>query len=147
MPKNVKVYQDGLNDRLLSLAILSGHHSRFKKDTRLSSNFIRLYTLWVENSLKGLIADMVLVHMIDFDIKGFLTLQDESNYVQIGLIAVDPKYWGKGIGSSLLNSIAYMYPNKEILVSTQKENKGAAALYEKNGFYINTKKFIYHLWK
>lgn len=67
--------------------------------------------------------------------------------MQIGLIAVHDKHWGKGIGSSLLNSISFVYPNNKIIVSTQEQNKGAIALYEKNGFQIDTKKYIYHLWK
>jgi dTDP-4-amino-4,6-dideoxy-D-galactose acyltransferase len=148
MPQNIEEYNGKLIDNLIDLALLSGHHSRFKKDTYLSVHFERLYTEWIQKSISGALADKVLVYVANNDILGFVTLKKTiDDYVQIGLIAVHDKHWGKGIGSSLLDAISFVYPNNKIIVLTQEENKGATALYKKKGFQIDKKKYIYHLWK
>ena len=147
MPPNIEEYKGELNEELVNLAILSGRYSRFKKDPFLGIRFEMLYTLWIQKSISGILADKVLIYKKDDDILGFITLKLVPGYVQVGLIAVHDHHMGKGIGSSLLQAISAVYPNKKIIVSTQQENKEANALYKKNGFLIGTKQYIYHLWK
>ena len=147
MPQNIEEYNGQLIDELIYLALLSGHHSRFKKDTFLAVHYEKLYLVWIQKSISGTLADKVLVYKNNNDILGFVTLKATSEHVQIGLIAVHDKHWGKGVGTSLLQAVSFVYPNKKIIVATQEENQGATALYEKNGFHIDKKKYIYHLWK
>ena len=147
MPKNIEEYNGSLTDELIYLALLSGHYSRFKKDTLLAIHFERLYKTWIHKSISKVISDKVLVYKLNKRILGFITLKEVDEYIRIGLIAVHDKYWGKGIGSSLLQAVSYVYPNKKNIVSTQKQNKGAIALYERNGFSLDKSQYVYHLWK
>ena len=147
MPSNIEEYNGQVTEELLYLTLLSGHHSRFKKDFRLSSNYEKFYTTWIQKSVDREISDKVLVFKVSDKIVGFITLKVLDNCVQVGLIAVHDNHWGKGIGSSLLKAISFVYPNKKIMVSTQEKNMGANSLYIKNGFSIDKKQYIYHLWK
>lgn len=147
MPNNIEEYKGKLTNDLLYLALLSGHHSRFKKDVYLANHYESLYKTWIQKSIDGEIADKVLIFKVSFKILGFITLKEINECVQIGLIAVDENHMGKGIGSSLLKAISYIYPNKKIIVSTQEVNKEANAIYIKNGFFVNKRQYIYHLWK
>jgi len=147
MPENIEEYKGKLTNELLYLAHLSGNHSRFKKDVYLANHYEILYKTWIQKSIDGEIADKVLIFKVSCKILGFITLKEINECVQIGLIAVNENHMGKGIGSSLLKAISYIYPNKKIIVSTQEVNKGANAIYIKNGFFVNKRQYIYHLWK
>lgn len=147
MHPNIEIYEGGMCDDLTELALLSGQHSRFKRDQKLSPHFAKLYMLWIENSLNKKIADAVLVYKESNAIVGFVTLKNAPEHVQIGLIAVSEKHQGKGIGASLLNAIPALFSKNEIIVSTQGENEIASAFYQKNGYQLDSKKYIYHLWK
>jgi dTDP-4-amino-4,6-dideoxy-D-galactose acyltransferase len=105
MPGNIEEYKGKLTNELLYLALLSGHHSRFKNAIHLANHYERLYKTWIQKSIDGVIADKVLIYKVGFKILGFITLKEINECVQIGLIAVHDNHMGKGIGSSLLRSI------------------------------------------
>lgn len=142
-------HKEGLNHNLLRLALLSGHQSRFKKDPLLNPKFELLYTNWIEKSLSGEMADIVLTSVDQNTIQGFVTAKkDSNNNGQIGLIAVTPSAHGKGVGSDLIESVHHWYHQNNITtasVVTQLNNLGACKLYEKMGYEQSSIKLIYHL--
>lgn len=138
-------------DRLFDLAFQSGVYSRFKLDVKFTNNeFNRLYEKWVENSIRGEIADQVLVNRNGVDsINAFVSIQHEGLKSTIGLIAVDKEYRGKGIGTKLMEGckfFAQQRNSKYITVATQKENIKACNFYKANGFEEKEIVYIYHLW-
>ncbi|SHJ58055.1 GNAT family N-acetyltransferase [Aquimarina spongiae] len=145
----VIAYSGVLTNELKNLAIASGKYSRFKLDPKLSDYFEKLYILWITNSLKGNLADHILVFMKENKIIGFLSLKKNKSFYQIGLIATSPKHQGLGIGSALLQKaeeIALLENIHEIKVVTQLENEIACNFYKKNSYEIDTLEYIYHYW-
>lgn len=140
-----------ISERFYKIVIGAGHKSRFKKETKFVQNeFERLYRLWIERSVKRIIADEVLVVKIKDDVVGMVTFKISNKILTIGLIGVDPDYRGHNIGTSLINAIEnYAIEQKitRINVSTQGDNTGAINFYDKNHYVIENNKFIYHLWK
>ena len=138
-------------DRLHDLAFLAGEYSRYKIDPNfLTSDFIRLYKAWIDNSIKGIIADSVF-HVVSGGVKsiGLITTKNSNDYLRIGLIAVDPSTQGKGVGKSLIEKAIQEATNTnltEIRVATQMENEKACAFYEKMNFKMTSKTFLFHVW-
>ena len=93
----------------------------------------------------------VLVYSVDEVLAGFITITNKSKTLtDIGLVAVDPKFQGKGIGGVLVEAAEkYSFVNgyKEIQVVTQEYNKNAVKLYQKKGFDLYNKTYIYHYWR
>ncbi|MDI3521384.1 MAG: dTDP-4-amino-4,6-dideoxy-D-galactose acyltransferase [Anaerophaga sp.] len=148
LPENIKLYFEPLDQSLLNLALLSGHKSRFKTDNRLNHKFESLYTLWIQKSITGEMADAVFVAKSDNRIEGFVTVQKKGEQGQIGLIAVAPEAQGKGIGSKLLHTADYWYWQnnlKNCSVVTQIDNTAACALYEKNGYCKERMELVFHI--
>ena len=146
---NVIVWKGGMNKELLDLAILSGHSSRFKKDERLNKKFNKLYTLWIEKSVSGDIADYVIVSIDNDAINGMLTLKMNEEYSVIGLVAVSKDAQGKGVGRKLMNKAFQLSKENNrdnIRVVTQEENIAAMNFYMNTGFLINKVEYIYHYW-
>lgn len=137
---------------LTALAIQSGVHSRFKFDPGFrSSEFRRLYTLWIQRSVRREISDETFVSLSSSStrITGFITLKKRENESIIDLIGVDAAYRGKGVGSSLIRKAQEwaVLKNTPILsVATQRDNKAACGLYKKMGFGELSSTFIYHFW-
>lgn len=138
------------NCDIYSLAYRSGLHSRYAIDKNFESGkFEELYDKWVDNSLSGAIADKLFRCEIDAKDVGFVTIAIKERTAVIGLIAVDANFGRRGIGSALIGcSKRYAYDRgcSEINVATQQHNIEACAFYEKNGFTILNKTYIYHLW-
>lgn len=146
----IKSYHGRLTKKLLELSFQSGKYSRFRKDKFFINNeFKKLYTEWIENSLNRKIARDLFIHKSTNDINGFITLAIKGNLAEIGLIAVDPKYRGHGIGSGLIKytvNSAFTLGYKAIQVVTQLDNKAALSLYHKNGFELTDLTYVYHYW-
>lgn len=143
--KESEFFDGELSESLISLGFQSGELSRFKIDSRLSSNeFERLYIKWLERDLKS---GKIIIHKIEDKIVGMITLSFNKEQSSIGLFAVDYDYRGMGIGKKLLESaerISLKHELKKISVQTQSQNKTALSIYMKNGFVEQEKKFIYH---
>ena len=136
---------------LFELAYASGIYSRFRIDKRIENNdFKRLYSEWIVNSVNKKLADEVLVIKQNNKISGFLTIKGNKNKAIIGLIAVDKKYRGLGLGKELIfaaESWAFKNKYKYIEVATQEANEQANYFYSKCGYEIETSVYIYHLRK
>lgn len=137
---------------LTALAIQSGVHSRFKFDPGFrSEEYRRLYTLWIQRSVRREISDETFVSLDGSSsrITGFVTLKIKNRSAFIDLIGVDASCRGKGIGTSLvLRAQAWSCSKKAnvLSVATQRDNKAACGLYEKMGFEEFSSSFVYHIW-
>lgn len=152
LPDNVVTYGSTIaNEELLSLAVASGIYSRFNVDEKIGNDkFKKLYQIWIERSVKGEIAEKVLIFKIEQVIAGFITLGEKNNRADIGIIAVDRNFRGKGIGKNLMRAAenwAFENHYNELQVVTQGQNKEAGGLYGSSGFNIDNVEYFYHLWR
>ncbi len=140
-----------INEDLIGLALQAGIFSRFRIDENFTKKeYERLYIEWISKSISKEISFKTLVALEGSDLLGITTLDDNKSYVHIGLVAVDEKYRGRGIGRDLIlsaDTIAFNMGFKEIRVVTQLQNKGACTLYEKCSFYIEKITNVYHYWR
>ena len=141
---------DELIAELAELAYISGEFSRFKLDKNFQKDdFYRMYTIWIDHSVKRKIADNVFVVKENGKIKGMVTLKNEDKIGQIGLIAVAPDTQGKGYGKALISACEKELHKKGIVkmnVTTQLDNIQACQFYGKCGFHIKDITNIYHFW-
>lgn len=146
----IEIYNGVLTDELLALAILAGHESRFRKDPRLYPFFEPLYKRWMINSLKGTMADIVLVYRQGDGIRGMVTGKVGVDGIgNIGLLATDGAWQGKGVGRMLLRAVEDYFRSRGAETSTvvtQRNNTAACDFYERSGFTIFKTEYIYHLW-
>jgi ribosomal protein S18 acetylase RimI-like enzyme len=135
---------DNYND-LLALVYLSGHESRFFKDPFFGEeSFKTLYEAWINKNLKN-DNECVIVYPIAEKIAGFISYRFNNKNAVIDLLAVSNEHQGKGIGKQLLFAVEQnLEPGLVLSVSTQGANKKAKAFYEKIGFTLTEKLYIYH---
>jgi dTDP-4-amino-4,6-dideoxy-D-galactose acyltransferase len=138
------------DEELIQLAIASGAYSRFKKDERFGwQNFEKLYRQWITDSVKKKIAEAVFVSRFQNDLTGFITAGGKNGIGVIGLVAINEKYRGVGIGNMLMEyTLTWFNKNgyQKVEVATQQENKAACSLYEKFGFRPEKIYHYFHFW-
>lgn len=136
--------------QLEDLAIASALHSRFFIDDRFPPERVRqMLQLWMRRSVNGELADRVLVLCTQSSLAGMVTLAKKGNRGVIGLLAVDAGHRGQGYGESLVREALEWTRNLgclECQVSTQAANGPAVRLYQKQGFSVERREFLYHLW-
>ena len=134
---------------LKKLCLQSGNYSRFKNDSNFSEiMFQKLYYEWLENSVQKILADVVFGVFHSNKIIGFITIKNFQFSSRIGLIAIDEKYRGLGLGKLLMSySEHYCIKNNihSLEVVTQNNNP-ACEFYRSCGYMETNKTFIYHLW-
>jgi dTDP-4-amino-4,6-dideoxy-D-galactose acyltransferase len=103
------------------------------------------------NCVNRKIAMEVLVYDMNKTIAGVVTLGEKQLRADIGLIAVDDLYRGKGIGTSLMLSAESWFASHTnfdlIQVVTQGANIAARSLYERCGYSVEKIEYVYHFWK
>lgn len=133
-----------------NLAIQSGKYSRFSVDPKLSNKkFVELYKIWITRSLNKEIASEVLLIRDGDKVAGMVTLGSKGERGDIGLIAVDAEYRGRGYGEILVRAAQewFLLNGYELgQVVTQGENNPACNLYEKCGYKVESTEFFYHFW-
>lgn len=138
--------------QLIALALESGIYSRFYTDKRFPPDaYERLYKEWILRSVDKSLACSVLVYYNESGfLDGFVTLEIKGPGIQIGLIAVDARARGQGIGARLVRAAEWEAHHQNFLylkVSTQSANRTACRLYEKCGYAVEDVEHIYHYWK
>lgn len=135
---------------LRELALLSGVYSRFNTDPEFQSGeYVKLYSVWIDRIIKRELADVILVYKEDTAILGFVSAQMVNGIAKIGLIAVAESARGRAVATRLMKGIenwAIQNGSEALIVATQSANLPAMALYEKNGYTISDREYIYHLW-
>jgi len=139
------------NEKLIELGLHAGLFSRFRTDKKFKNKeFERLYTQWLVNSVNKTIALRTILALFENNVVGLLTLGEKNNYADIGLVAVENNFTGKGIGTDLINfadNLAFEMKFKELKVVTQLQNTKACSLYEKCNFKIENITNVYHFWQ
>lgn len=147
---NIGSYTGDLDEVLLRLGLQSGNFSRFKTDEKLCGRFTDLYTLWMKRSLTREIADEFFVYATkEENAAGFVTVKAGKDNCTIGLISVAQEMHGKGIGKKLLAAVDFFGRKRSldcVNVVTQQRNVQACAFYEKAGFNIARREYIYHYY-
>ena len=148
----ISEFQDTeINDRLIDLGLQAGLFSRFRVDDNFANNeYERLYIEWLTKSINKSIALKTFIAKQDSEIVGITTLGGRSEFAEIGLVAVDENYRGRGIASNLVHfaeRTAFDLGYPELKVVTQLQNKGACRLYEKCNFNIESITNVYHYWQ
>lgn len=136
-----------LTPALKSLAYASGWCSRFVVDEKLQPYFKPMYLIWLKRDFER---GKVFVKFSGAVLEGMATVSvDASGLGRIGLVAVDAKCCGKGIGTLLLNSIDQYLARQGVSqceVVTQGKNLSACRLYEKVGFKVFSHCEVWHVW-
>lgn len=139
-----------IND-LYELALESGKFSRFHLDPKFSKeNFKKLYMTWIDNSLNKSFAGGFLVYKILDKIVGFVTYKTCEDVATIGLIGINFKHQGKGLGTQLINAVENQLINTGfyiLRIPTQLKNKEACNFYKKLRYLPVEKTQIKHYWR
>jgi dTDP-4-amino-4,6-dideoxy-D-galactose acyltransferase len=125
--------------------------TRFFADPGFSRDSCRrLYETWIRRSVEGW-ADCVLVaENRDSGVAGYITLHRRSGGARIGLIAVDGKTRGRGLGRGLVHAAfdwCERHDINRVDVTTQAQNVGALRLYLRCGFVVDRVDFWLHKWQ
>ncbi|KAM3572724.1 hypothetical protein VYU27_005303 [Nannochloropsis oceanica] len=141
---------------LVDLALIAGHHSRFRLDPALThAQFKSLYKAWLQNSVTRQVADQIFVARRKEDGKatGFITvkLAVDRNSASIGLLGVSPSCQRQGLGAALISAACEFTQSADIpqiTVRTQEDNHMAINFYGAQGFmpHDNGPKTTYHIW-
>jgi dTDP-4-amino-4,6-dideoxy-D-galactose acyltransferase len=136
---------------LVELAIMAGEYSRFRTDPQFPPELFRkLYRAWIERSVRGEIADIVLVASADTArMAGMVTASLAGSQGSIGLFAVAADVRGRGIGRALL-SAAHRWMRTlggtHSQVVSQRANQPASRLYQRMDYTIASVRDVYHFW-
>lgn len=135
--------------QLESLALQSGVCSRFRLDDGFRNReFERLYGEWLASSLRGDDGKRVYVAGAPAAPRGLITVEP-GLHVRIGLLAVDARQRGQGLGRRLVaeaERFGQQHRFAELRVATQAENPAACRLYESCGFRRVSETEIFHAW-
>ncbi len=135
---------------IIKIGIQSGTQSRFKIDPQISEEkFEELYRLWMEKSLQGELADLVLVCREEEENRGIITLGINEDQGFVGLFAVKEQFRGRGYGSLLLQATEnWLLDQKvnQLEIVTQGFSKLSVDFYKKSGFEIKKTQYVYHYW-
>lgn len=135
--------------QLYELGCQAGGHSRYKVDPNIKEDdFRRMFRLWVDNSVSRQFADYVFAYEVDGEAVGFVTAKVKGDELSIGLIATDENYRGCGIGGALIQTIVNLASELHLKaeVTTQADNVTACRFYERHGFNIASRSYVYHVW-
>lgn len=135
---------------LRELAAASHDSSRFYADGRFPRERCEeLFATWIAKSFAGW-AEVVRVADVEGEMRGYTTGHArEDGRGEIGLVAVDPRAQGVGLGTKLVVSALHALRDlglSRATVVTQGRNIGAQRLYQGQGFRTQRVQTWHHLW-
>ncbi|HML22657.1 MAG TPA: GNAT family N-acetyltransferase [Aggregatilinea sp.] len=123
--------------------------SRFYFDERFpDAQCDTLYETWIEKSCHGY-AEQVLVAEYQGAAAGYISCHIRDGVGDIGLVGVDERAQGRGLGRSLvMGSLAWFKSQglDRVTVVTQGRNIPAQRLYQRCGFMTRSVELWYHRW-
>jgi dTDP-4-amino-4,6-dideoxy-D-galactose acyltransferase len=136
--------------RLMTMARVSHRNTRFHVDRRFEpQQSDELYAVWIERSVRGELADVVLVAEAGGALGGYVTISRQGEAAAIGLLAVDAACRREGHGARLLDAALEWTREQRLTpvsVVTQGSNAAAIRFYERGGFTVRSVQFWYHRW-
>ena len=135
---------------LAAIARISGDAivgTHFHNDPRLPRACTRrLYEDWAANDASGR-AQRTVVARASSQVIGFTAILVREQRAIIDLIAVDPAWHGKGVGTAMLGDFVRWIRSEGLVgyVGTQHDNP-ALALYRRVGFIPAQRQATFHLW-
>jgi ribosomal protein S18 acetylase RimI-like enzyme len=131
-------------ERVKQIAGCSFRFSRFHIDPGFSPGAgNRIKEAWAENFFRGVRGDRMLVAEESGNLAGFILLLEKLEGVVVDLIAVDPAFQGKGVGTALL--LGAETKGRRISAGTQQANLASCRLYQKCGYTIEKSECVFHL--
>jgi dTDP-4-amino-4,6-dideoxy-D-galactose acyltransferase len=148
---SIEVYDKPKPDQdLISLAMQAGVYSRFYVDEKVPrEKYKELYMIWLGNAFVGELSK-VFVRYIDGQLAGFITFEAKNGLACPGIMAVDPKFRGKGIARLFMKQVEnWGFENNlsKIKFDVQGVNTNASDLYYSLGHELKSQDYFYHLWK
>jgi len=115
-------------------------HSRLHRDPNVNQELVAdFFRIWGEELINR-DTEVLICRTRAGKIMGFLGALPN----RVDLVAVDHKYLGRKVGSSLLKQFMINNEGKEVYAGTQACNILARILYERNGFYRDNNKITLH---
>ena len=140
----------GRSDEIIDLSRCAFKYSRFFNDPKLPQVQAKnIYLYWTECAFNRDDKYFVVAKREEH-VAGYILFSIHEHNSVIELIAVDKKYQGQGVGTSLIYKMESFVMDKgikKIKVGTQVDNISAIGFYHAVGFqYVNCGS-VYHLWK
>lgn len=134
---------------LQRIACMTHRDTRFYFDEHFDrAKCDELYATWIVNSLHGF-AQAVLVAEVAGTLAAYLSCHLKGEESQIGLLGVDAKHQGQGLGRQLVQQFLFWSRQqnaRRATVVTQGRNLSAQRLYQRNGFVTASLCLWYHRW-
>jgi ribosomal protein S18 acetylase RimI-like enzyme len=140
--------QDGDADAVEQIARSSFEVSRFHLDPLLPAELANeIKAQWAANFFLGQRGDFMVVAEVEGEVVGFLQLlTGPESVLVIDLIAVAPKFRGRGLATAMIRYAAReCAAPARIRVGTQVANVGSLGLYQRLGFQITASAYVFHL--
>ncbi len=131
-------------ERVKQIAGCSFRFSRFHVDPGFGQGAgDRIKEAWAENFFRGVRGDRMLVAEESGNLAGFILLLEKPEGAVVDLIAVDPAFQGKGVGTALL--LGAEAKGRRISAGTQQANLASCRLYQKCGYTVEKSECVFHL--
>lgn len=151
--KNEKAYVANClhgSKQILNIARKSFNCSRFFNDFKLPEKEAKnIYVHWTECAFEQEDKFFVISER-EGNIAGYILFSFVGDGSVIELIAVDDRYQGQKVGTSLIHKMEEFVMDrgiKNVKVGTQMNNIPAVLFYTKMGFRYVSLKSVYHLWR
>ncbi|MBE2271239.1 MAG: GNAT family N-acetyltransferase [Anaerolinea sp.] len=150
LPDSIRVSRVEDVPALQAIARSSHRDSRFYFDPVIpAARCDDLFATWIERSVTGKFADVVLVADVDDEPVGYCALQITERGAKLALIGVSAAARGQGLGTKLVRATLDWFRQhgyRKVEVVTQGRNVGAQRLYIKHGFHPTETSNWYHRW-
>lgn len=137
---------------LRMLARSCHRETRFFQDPRFPAERREaLYDEWIRRSCQGYADEVLVVDSGTDDALGYVSCHMEPDRTggRIGLVGLDPRSRGRGIGQRLVNGALSWFAEhgaRKVTVVTQGRNVPGQRLYQRCGFLTESVRIWYHKW-
>lgn len=117
---------------------------RFHQDLHTAHAADRLCASWAGNFFHGRRGDLMAVAEQDEGLAGFVLALLTRELAVVDLIAVHPKYAGRGVGSALLDFLEQRAQGRILRAGTQIANVQAINFYQQRGMRLVSSTYTLH---